>query len=102
MKDKLDITIKVADLAPLGMSVTLKGEEDIRLAEYYVNLAWKKWMQSKRDDQESKDILGMVAIHFTKLYIQELRKKRTPPECWQILKKDSTKCLTASVERNRY
>ena len=74
MKDKLDITIKVADLAPLGMSVTLKGEEDIRLAEYYVNLAWKKWMQSKRDDQESKDILGMVAIHFTKLYIQELRK----------------------------
>ena len=74
MKDKLDITIKVADLAPLGMSVTLKGKEDIRLAEYYVNLAWKKWMQSKRDDQESKDILGMVAIHFTKLYIQELRK----------------------------
>ena len=74
MKDKLDITIKVADLAPLGMSVTLKGEEAIGLAEYYVNLAWKKWMQSKRDDQESKDILGMVAIHFTKLYIQELRK----------------------------
>ena len=74
MKDKLDITIKVADLAPLGMSVTLKGEEDIRLAEYYVNMAWKKWMQSKRADQESKDILGMVAIHFTKLYIQELRK----------------------------
>lgn len=74
MKDKLDITIKVADLAPLGMSVTLKGEEDIRLAEYYVNLAWKKWMKSKRADQESKDILGMVAIHFTKLYIQELRK----------------------------
>lgn len=73
-KNKLNITIKVADLAPLGMSVPFEGEEDIRLAEYYVNRAWDKWMQSKSPDQDSKDILGMVAIHFTKLYIKELKK----------------------------
>ena len=73
-KNKLNITIKVADLAPLGMSVSFEGEEDIRLAEYYVNRAWDKWMQAKSPDQDSKDILGMVAIHYTKLYIEELRK----------------------------
>lgn len=77
MKDKLNITIKVADLAPLGMSVPFEGEEDIRLAEYYVNRAWDKWMQSKPRDKDSKDILGMVAIHFTKLYIQELKKNES-------------------------
>ena len=77
MKDKLNITIKVADLAPLGMSVPFEGEEDIRLAEYYVNRAWDNWLQSKPRDKDSKDILGMVAIHFTKLYIQELKKNES-------------------------
>ena len=51
MNDKLNITIKVADLAPLGMSVPFEGEEDIRLAEYYVNRAWDQLMHSKPRDK---------------------------------------------------
>ncbi|MCM1020691.1 MAG: cell division protein ZapA [Muribaculum sp.] len=93
MKDKLNITIKVADLAPLGMSVPLEGEEDIRLAEYYVNRAWDKWMQSKPRDKESKDILGMVAIHFTKLYIQEVKKNELTTTRLQELERHLDKLL---------
>lgn len=74
MKDKLNIKVKIADLAPLGMVVDLKGEEDVRLAEYYVNHAWRKWMESKPAEKTSKDVLGMVALHFAKLYVIEQRK----------------------------
>ena len=48
MNDKLNITIKVADLAPLGMSVPFEGEEDIRLAEYYVNNYLKTVIRTKK------------------------------------------------------
>jgi len=74
MKDKLNITIKLGDLAPLGMAVDYKGEEEVRLAEYYVNRVFDKWYESRPANRTSKDILGMVALHFAKLYIQEQRK----------------------------
>ena len=73
MKDKLNITIKVADLAHIGMQVTRKDEEAVRLAEYYVNRVWSKWMTSK-------DVLGMVAVHFAKLYVLEQRKNENTDE----------------------
>lgn len=93
MKDKLNITIKVADLAPLGMSVPYEGEEEIRQAEYYVNRAWEKWMAGKPRDKESKDILGMVAIHFTKLYIQEVKKNAGLNATLQRFEEDLDKIL---------
>lgn len=47
MKDKLNIKVKLADLAPLGMVVSFEGEEEVRLAERYVNRVWSKWMELK-------------------------------------------------------
>lgn len=74
MKDKLNIKVKLADVAPLGMVVSFEGEEEVRLAERYVNRVWSKWMESKPADKTSKDVLGMVALHFAKLYVIEQRK----------------------------
>ncbi len=74
MKDRLNITIKLGDLAPLGMAVDYKGEEEVRQAEYYVNRVFDKWYETRPADRTSKDIFGMVALHFAKLYIQELKK----------------------------
>ncbi len=74
MKDKLNIKVKLADIAPLGMVVDYKGEEDVRLAEFYVNRVWSKWMETKPSDKTSKDVIGMVALHFAKLYVIEMRK----------------------------
>lgn len=80
MKDKLNITIKVADLAHIGMQVTRKDEEAVRLAEYYVNRVWSKWTGDKPQDKTSKDVLGMVAVHFAKLYVLEQRKNENIDE----------------------
>jgi hypothetical protein len=75
MKDKLNITIKVANQRPLRMAVSLGDEEEeVRQAEYYVNHVWAKWMSSKKADQSDSDVLAMTAIYFARLYIQEYSK----------------------------
>ncbi len=75
MKDKLNITIKVANLRPLRMAVSLGDEEEeVRQAEYFVNHVWAKWMNDKAADQSESDVLAMTAIYFARLYIQEYRK----------------------------
>ena len=75
MKDKLNITIKVANQRPLRMAVSLgEEEEEVRQAEYVVNHVWAKWMDEKAADQSDSDVLAMTAIYFARLYIQEYRK----------------------------
>ncbi len=75
MKDKLNITIKVANQRPLRMAVSLgEEEEEVRQAEYFVNHVWAKWMDEKAADQSDSDVLTMTAIYFARLYIQEYRK----------------------------
>lgn len=75
MKDKLNITIKVANQRPLRMAVSLGDEEEeVRTAEYYVNHVWAKWMNDKAADQSEADVLAMTAIYFARLYIQEYHK----------------------------
>jgi hypothetical protein len=75
MKDKLNITIKVANQRPLRMAVSLGDEEEeVRLAEQYVNHVWAKWMNGKSADQSDTDVLAMTAIYFARLYIQEYRQ----------------------------
>lgn len=75
MRDKLNITIKVANQRPLRMAVSLgEEEEEVRQAEYYVNHVWAKWMNGKAADQSDSDVLAMTAIYFARLYIQEYRK----------------------------
>ena len=93
MKDKLNITIKVADLAPIGMSVIRKDEEAIRLAEYSVNRVWSKWMDDKPGDKTSKDVLGMVAVHFAKLYVLEQRKNEHTDDVLQHFEDELDKIL---------
>ena len=67
MKDKLNITIRIADLAPMPLAIEMKDEEVIRTAEYNVNQLWSTWSQRFKD-KSSKEVLGMVAFQFAKLY----------------------------------
>ncbi len=75
MKDKLNITIKVANQRPLRMAVSLgEEEEEVRQAEYFVNHVWAQWMDEKAADLSDSDVLAMTEIYFARLYIQEYRK----------------------------
>lgn len=80
MKDKLNITIRLADLDPMAMSVKLQEEEIVRSAEYNVNLVWSKWMEAYKKNKTSKEVLAMVAYQFAKMYLEQRRKSQATQE----------------------
>lgn len=67
MKDKLNITIRIAELPPFALQIDRKEEEVIRNAEYNVNKLWRTWRQ-RFADKSSTEVLGMVAFQFAKLF----------------------------------
>lgn len=69
MNDNLNITIKIADVAPLPMTVRRENEAVIREAERAVNRVWKTW-RKEFDTKSSKEVLAMVAWQFARLYFE--------------------------------
>lgn len=69
MKDELKITIRIADIAPLSLSIKRDQEEMIRNAEYNVNELWRSW-SGRFKGKTSHEILGMVAYQFARLYFE--------------------------------
>lgn len=71
MKTQQNITIKIADVAPISMTIASDTEEIVRQAEYSVNKVWNTW---RRDfsDRNPKEVLAMVTFQFAKSYYQLL------------------------------
>lgn len=67
MKDKLNITIRIADTAPLHLSIDREEEETIRTAEFKVNELWRSW-SGRFKNRTSHEIMAMVAFRFAQLY----------------------------------
>lgn len=77
MKDKLNITIRIAEAAPIPLAIEMKDEEVIRTAEYNVNQLYAAWKQRFKD-KKPDEVLAMVAFQFAKLYqIQANREVST-------------------------
>ena len=69
MKKEQNITIKIADCAPISMTIARDTEELVREAERNVNQVWSRW-HAEFEDSTSKEVLAMVAFQFAKLYFQ--------------------------------
>ena len=67
VKKEQNITIKIADVAPISMTIAPDKEERIREAEYNVNRVWSEWRR-RFEDKTSKE--AMAAFQFAKLYYQ--------------------------------
>lgn len=67
MKDKLNITIRIAELPPFAMQIERKNEETIRTAEYSLNTLYNKW-RHQYTTKTSTEVLAMVAFQFAKLF----------------------------------
>ncbi len=87
MKDKLNITIRIAGLAPIPLSINIKDEELIRSAEYNVNLLWTAWSQRFKD-KSSSEILAMVAFQFAKLYLTLSAQEKATDEVLSEFEKE--------------
>lgn len=66
---KLNITIRIADQAPMSLYINREEEEVIRAAEYNVNRLWNMW-STKYKTKSSNEVLAMVAYKFAELYFK--------------------------------
>ena len=69
MDKQQNITIKIADVAPISMTIDRSTEEWVRAAERSVYQVWRTW-RADFSDKTSKEVLAMVAYQFAKLYFQ--------------------------------
>ena len=67
---KHNINIKIADLTPIPLQITLDNEKTYRDAEALVNGLWLKWMQAFKDQCTSKEVMARVAFQFARLYVE--------------------------------
>ena len=73
MKDKLNITIRLADQPPIALSnITFQEEEVIREAEYNINRLWSAWTK-RFSNKTPQEVLAMVTFRFAQLYYQQQR-----------------------------
>lgn len=68
-----NITIRIADVNPISMSIPANSEEIVRLAEFNVNRVWNKWRKDF-PERNSKEILAMMALHIARNYYQLLEQ----------------------------
>lgn len=70
MNDKLNITIRIANQAPIPLSINRDDEEVIRTAEFNVNKLWNAW-SAKFKNKSSMEVLAMVAFRFAELFFTQ-------------------------------
>lgn len=76
MKDKLNITIRIAQLPPIPLKINRDEEPTVRTAEYNVNQLWKTWIQ-RFSDKSPHEVLAMVAFQFAKAFVVLNRQSET-------------------------
>lgn len=70
MNDKLNITIRIANQAPISLSINREDEEMIRTAEYNLNRLWNSW-SAKFKSKSPTEVLAMVAFRFAELFFTQ-------------------------------
>lgn len=71
MNTKQDITIRLADLPPMALSVRREDEEVARRAASEVNRLWESW-STRFKDRSSAEVMGMVAYRFAHLLLEQM------------------------------
>lgn len=74
MSDKLhNISIRIADLPRIHLTVPPSQDELVRRAEDNINGLWKKWKEREEfRDKSSAEVLAMVTFRFAQLYYSNL------------------------------
>lgn len=70
MNDKMNITIRIANQAPIPLVINRQDEEVIRMAEYNVNRLWTSW-STKFKSKSQMEVLSMVAFRFAELFFTQ-------------------------------
>lgn len=67
---KITITIHLADMKPLQLSIDAEAEVECRRSEELVNTLWNRWMAKFKDAGSSQEVMARVAFQFARLYVK--------------------------------
>ena len=65
MNDKLNITIRIANQAPIPLVINRQDEEVIRMAEYNVNRLWTSWSTKFKSKSQMEVLSRFAELFFT-------------------------------------
>lgn len=82
MNDKLNITIRIANQAPIPLVINREDEEIIRQAEYNVNRLWNSW-SAKFKSKSPSEVLSMVAFRFAELFFTQSHAIKAAEEMFE-------------------
>lgn len=74
--DKQNITIRLAGLAKMPLSVERSDEELMRRAESLVNELWGRWVKSTYAAESQLAVMSRVAFQFAVLYLRGERNAK--------------------------
>lgn len=94
MKDKLNITIRIADQPRMYLSIPPEEEEVVRRAEANINELWRNWTKRFKDKTPG-EILAMVAFRFAQLYFNNEARVADVDSTLASLEKDLDERLLA-------
>jgi hypothetical protein len=92
MNDKLNITIRIANQAPIPLVINREDEEIIRQAEYNVNKLWNSW-SSKFKSKSSGEVLSMVAFRFAELFFTQAQSVKATEQMLETFEDGLDKIL---------
>ncbi len=79
-EDKINITIRLADVKPIPLCIPREDEPWYRETEKLVNTLWNRYMVRFRDMSTSEEVMARVAFQFARLYGQAYRDNITTNE----------------------
>ncbi|MBR5101790.1 MAG: cell division protein ZapA [Muribaculaceae bacterium] len=80
IEDKINITIRIADIKPIPLNINREDEAQYRETEKLVNTLWNKWMDRFKDSASSQEVMARVAFQFARLYAQAYNNNKAVVE----------------------
>ncbi len=67
---KINITVSLADVKQIPLSINPADEKEYRKAENLVNALWNQWVRLFDGTATSQEVMARVAFQFARLYLQ--------------------------------
>ena len=95
--DKQNITIRLAGLPKMPLSIERADEELIRQAESLVNELWSRWTRGSFAAESQLAVMSRVAFQFAGLYLRRERSLRQMEQ----LDAELSKIINQSTDSNQ-
>lgn len=100
MSVKKEITLRIADMEPLSLSVSSEEVERWYNARDLVNRLWKLWRTSF-PEKSSKEVLAMVAVSYAQAFVVHSASEQETKNLLDEFEKNLDSLLVDDIVKNQ-